>query len=95
MKTILAIFCLTLVLAFANAAEVNINTADATAIATSLKGVGLSKAEAIVAYRDANGPFGHLDELVKVKGIGLRTVEINRDNIRLTSVNPGKGDAGK
>ena len=43
----------------------------------------LSKAEAIVAYRDENGQFKHADELVNVKGIGLRTVDINRDYILL------------
>ena len=62
---------------------VNINTANAEEIADALKGVGLSKAEAIVSYRDANGAFKHVDELVNVKGIGIRTVDINRDYIRL------------
>lgn len=62
---------------------VNINTANAEEIAESLKGVGLSKAEAIVSYRDANGAFKHVDELVNVKGIGIRTVDINREYIRL------------
>ena len=42
-----------------------------------------SKAEAIVSYRDANGAFKHVDELVNVKGIGIRTVDLNRDYIRL------------
>ncbi len=62
---------------------VDINSASAETIAESLDGVGLSKAQAIVAYRDANGPFRHADELVNVKGIGLSTVDKNRDNIRL------------
>lgn len=61
---------------------VNINTADAETIAESLDGVGMSKAEAIVRYRQANGPFQHADELVNVKGIGLSTVDRNRDYIR-------------
>lgn len=64
-------------------APVNINTADATELAAALDGVGLSKAEAIVAYRKANGPFRHADELVNVKGIGLATIDRNRENIRL------------
>lgn len=62
---------------------VNVNSASAEEIAEALKGVGMSKAEAIVAYRDANGQFKHVDELVNVKGIGLRTVDINRDYILL------------
>ena len=62
---------------------VNVNSASAEEIAEALKGVGMSKAEAIVAYRDANGQFKHVDELVNVKGNGLRTVDINRDYILL------------
>ena len=52
-------------------------------IAESLKGIGLSKAAAIVNYRSENGEFEHVDELVDVKGIGIRTVDINRDYILL------------
>jgi competence protein ComEA len=62
---------------------VNVNTASAEEIAESLKGIGLSKAEAIVTYRNANGEFKHIDELVNVKGIGVRTVDINREYILL------------
>ena len=65
------------------AEQVNINTATAQEIAEALNGIGLSKAEKIVEYRDANGPFVHIDELVNVKGIGLRTVDKNRDVIAL------------
>jgi len=66
------------------AAEVvNINTASAEQLAAALKGVGLSKAEAIINYREANGAFKHIDELVNVKGIGVRTVDLNRELIRL------------
>ena len=63
--------------------QVNINTATAEEIAEVLTGVGLSKAEKIVEYRNANGPFVHIDELVNVKGIGLRTVDKNREAIVL------------
>ena len=63
--------------------QVNINTATAEEIAEVLTGVGLSKAEKIVEYRNANGPFAHVDELVNVKGIGLRTVDKNREAIVL------------
>lgn len=65
------------------AGPVNINAADADAIAEALKGVGKSKAEAIVAYREAHGAFKDADELVNVKGIGLATVNNNRDSILL------------
>lgn len=66
------------------AQPVNVNTATAEEIAESLKGVGLSKAEAIVSYRSEHGDFKHADELVNVKGIGIRTIDINRDYIKLS-----------
>ena len=62
---------------------VNVNTASAEEIAEGLKGVGMSKAEAIVSYRTANGAFIHIDEMVNVKGIGIRTVDLNREVIKL------------
>jgi competence protein ComEA len=66
------------------AQPVNVNTADAQTIADSLSGVGLSKAQAIVAYREAHGTFKHVDELVNVKGIGLKTIDKNRGFILVT-----------
>ena len=60
------------------AGPVNVNTASAEEISESLKGIGMSKARAIVTYREANGSFLHADELVNVKGIGIRTVDQNR-----------------
>jgi competence protein ComEA len=62
---------------------VNVNSATAEELAEALKGVGLSKAEAIVSYRTENGQFEHADELINVKGIGIRTVDINREYILL------------
>ena len=75
----------TLVLAliplWALAAPVNVNTADAPAIANALQGIGLTKARAIVEYREKHGPFKSADDLSLVKGIGERTVELNRQDI--------------
>ena len=65
------------------AEKVNINTADAATIDRVLLNVGPAKAEAIVAYRKANGPFRSLEQLALVKGIGLKTVEKNQDRITL------------
>ncbi|MEJ5209243.1 ComEA family DNA-binding protein [Denitratimonas sp. CY0512] len=65
------------------AGPVNINTADAPTLAAGLHGVGQAKAQAIVDYRQANGPFKSADQLASVKGIGLATVEKNRDRIQL------------
>lgn len=60
---------------------VNVNTADAEAISEALKGVGLSKAQDIVEYRQKHGPFKSAEDLSLVKGIGERTVEMNHDDI--------------
>lgn len=64
-------------------ATVNINTADAATLAASLKGVGAARAEEIVRYREAYGPFKSVDELTDVKGIGTATLEGNRAIITL------------
>lgn len=68
---------------FAWAGPVDINKADAKTIAKELDGVGLSRAQAIVEYREKNGAFKSVDDLKKVKGIGAKTLEQNRTNIRL------------
>jgi competence protein ComEA len=70
---------------FAFAGPVNVNTADAETLSVELKGVGLSKAKAIVEYRKKHGPFQSADDLSLVKGIGERTVEINRTDIQVSS----------
>jgi len=64
------------------AGQVDVNTADAETISAELKGVGLSKAKAIVEYREKHGPFRSADDLSLVKGIGERTVELNRSDIK-------------
>ena len=67
----------------ASAEPVDINRADAQELAEALQGVGEARAEAIVEYRSQNGPFGSVDELVQVQGIGSRIVDMNRDVIRI------------
>lgn len=61
--------------------HVNINVADAATLQRVLVGIGRSRAEAIVAYREANGKFYSADELTAVKGIGASIVRRNRDRI--------------
>jgi len=63
------------------AGPVNINTADAELLSQELIGVGLSKAQAIVEYRNQYGRFEAPEELVKVKGIGPRVLAANSANI--------------
>jgi competence protein ComEA len=76
---------------FAWAGPVDINKADAKTIAKELNGIGLSRAQAIVDYREKNGAFKSLDELRKVKGIGAKTLEQNRTNIRFEGAETKKG----
>jgi competence protein ComEA len=63
--------------------SVNINNADAATLAEVLNGVGLTKAQAIVEYREQHGAFRDAYELANIKGIGERTVEKNEARIRL------------
>jgi competence protein ComEA len=82
--TILAVI-FTFMTGTAYAGPVNINTANADNLAVNIKGVGKKKAEAIIAYREANGPFKSVQELIKVKGIGEKLVQKNRDNLLISS----------
>lgn len=77
---------LALTFAFASAAwsaVVNINTATTEQL-TELKGIGKSKAIAIVKYREQHGQFNNAFELANVKGIGVKTVEKNQDQIEVS-----------
>jgi len=65
------------------AEPVNINTADATALAKALNGIGPAKAKAIVTYRDKNGPFKSVDQLAMVEGITQKLIDKNRADIKL------------
>jgi competence protein ComEA len=68
---------------WAFAGPVNINTADAETISKELEGIGLTKARAIVEYREKHGPFKSPDDLSLVMGIGERSVDLNRANIKI------------
>ena len=63
--------------------KININTANAEQISTSMTGIGESKAKAIVEYRKTHGNFKSIQELENVDGIGMKTVERNKDKITL------------
>jgi competence protein ComEA len=66
------------------ATPVNVNTADASDIAKALDRIGPAKAEAIVAYREAHGPFKKVEDLGHVKGIGKSIIALNRSAILLS-----------
>ncbi|MBE0405673.1 ComEA family DNA-binding protein [Psychrobacter sp. AOP22-C1-22] len=61
-------------------ASININRATEAQL-VSLHGIGSSKAQAIILYREMFGGFKTVDELTKVKGIGAKTVEKNRQRL--------------
>jgi competence protein ComEA len=65
------------------AAPVNVNKASAEEISEALKGIGMKRAAAIVKYRKANGAFSSINDLTKVKGIGQKTIKINKSDIKL------------
>ncbi len=82
-KIILATLCGCLCWAAVAFAAVDINRATAQEL-TSLQGIGPTKAQAIVEYRQKNGQFNSTKDLTKVKGIGPKIVEKLGSNITVT-----------
>lgn len=64
-------------------AKVNLNEADAPTLQRELAGIGEAKAKAIVAYREANGAFSSVEELLEVKGIGKAILDRNLDKLEV------------
>jgi competence protein ComEA len=60
--------------------KININTASAETL-MQLPGIGQAYAKRIIEYREAQGPFSHIEELKNVKGIGDKLFEQNKDRI--------------
>ncbi len=77
------------------AGPVNLNSADATTLAKELDGIGPAKAQAIVEYRQKNGPFRSPEDLLKVDGIGEKVLEQNRANLRLSGAGPAPAPVAK
>jgi competence protein ComEA len=84
MRILTSLFALTCALPILCWADsVNINTADARTLAKELKGIGVARAQAIVAYRNEHGPFKTPDDLGLVKGIAQKVIDQNRASIKL------------
>nr|WP_314579364.1 helix-hairpin-helix domain-containing protein [uncultured Pseudomonas sp.] len=66
-----------------NVMKVNLNAATAEVLQKELTGIGAAKAAAIVAYREENGAFTSVDELIEVKGIGKALLDRNRDKLAI------------
>src|SRR5215813_11063658 len=85
-------------LAHAAVAAVNLNTATKDEL-IALPGIGPAKAQAILDYRKANGPFKSVEELKDVKGIGAKRFEKLKGDLSVapapmrTAAAPAKGDA--
>ena len=64
----------------AGSQKININTASADEL-MNLKGIGEKKATTIIEFRKNNGPFKQPEDLIKVPGIGPKTLEANKNRI--------------
>lgn len=72
--------------------RIDLNKASADEIAFNLKGIGPSKAERIVEWREKNGPFTSVRDVLQVKGIGEKTLQVIR---HLIKVEPPKSASTK
>nr|WP_180206798.1 helix-hairpin-helix domain-containing protein [Pseudomonas sp. SbOxS1]NYU07081.1 helix-hairpin-helix domain-containing protein [Pseudomonas sp. SbOxS1] len=69
--------------ASAQSGKVDLNKADAPTLQRELSGVGEAKAKAIVTYRETNGPFASVEELLEVKGFGKALLDKNREKLQV------------
>ncbi len=81
LKKLLFITLLTFSFSLYAGEPVNINTADKETLMSGIKGVGEKRAEAIIAWREQNGPFKSVDDLASVTGVGASIIEENRANL--------------
>jgi len=92
-KSVTAVSSTTAAKPAAASATIDLNSADASTLAREMRGIGQSKARAIVEYRRIHGPFRSIDDLALVKGIGARTIELNRAKLRVGVVKPVRNAA--
>ena len=85
-KMVFLCMALAMVVAFSapswagDAGKINLNKATAAEL-SQLKGIGMKYAERIVQYRDKNGPFKNVEDLLNVQGIGPKALEKNKGRI--------------
>lgn len=70
-------------------ASVELNSASQADL-ESLPGIGPSRAQAILEYRERHGPFRRIEELRRIKGIGPKTVDALRDELTVTAPKPSR-----
>ncbi len=63
---------------------IHLNQADVDTLTQSFKGIGRKRAEAMIAYREANGGFKSIEDLALVKGIGKAFVDRNLQKLQET-----------
>ena len=90
MKRIRRLFVLLIVVSFVmgvvsialadEAGKVNINTATVKEL-VKLKRIGQKVAERIIQYREKEGPFEKPEDIMNVKGVGMKIFEANKDRI--------------
>lgn len=85
LRRLLIVFMLLMTCAAGAAEPVNLNAASAEALAAGMVGIGPAKAQAIVDYREAHGPFKTVDDLLQIKGIGAAILDKNRDRVTAAS----------
>ena len=85
-KTLLLCLALCLGAVSIQAQLININQANVEEIAENLQQVGMVKAQAIVDYRDEHGEYHDIDQLLQVRGIGISTLELNKDLIVVETI---------
>ncbi len=89
MKTILSFLALGIFGINMAFAAVNLNTATAGDL-DGIKGIGPSKAKAIIDYRSKNGPFKSVEDLKNVKGFGEKSIAKLKDELTIGSTESAK-----
>ena len=92
-RTLVRTLIVSLLPAVAWGGPVNINTADASTLARELDGIGPAKAQAIVEYRQKNGPFKKIEELMNVRGVGEKNFLKLKPQITVTAKAEGAAAA--